>query len=71
MSWWTFKKLSSLDHKFTILYNQDNLLRLILNMSQYEGGAHEMFGATNMMFDLRIGNVQDIKDMLQKDGKQK
>jgi hypothetical protein len=55
-----------LDHQFTVLYNQDNLLCLRLNMSQFEGGAHEMFWATHMMFDLRTGSVLDIKDMLKK-----
>jgi hypothetical protein len=55
-----------LDHEFTILYNQNNLLCLMLNMRQYEGGAHEMFWATHMMFDLRTGSVLEMKDMLKK-----
>lgn len=55
-----------LDHKFTVLYNQDNLLCLRLNMSQFEGGAHEMFWATHMMFDLRTGSVLEMKNMLKK-----
>jgi hypothetical protein len=54
------------DHQFTVVYNQDHLLCLMLNVSQFEGGAHEMFWATHMMFDLRTGSILEMKDMLKK-----
>jgi hypothetical protein len=53
-----------LDHKLSVLYNQDNLLCVKLNMTQYLGGAHEMSSATHLMFDLRTGNVLQMKDLL-------
>ena len=53
----------TIDHEFIALFNANDLLCLRMHRDVYLGGAHNAFGATHLIFDLKTGNSLGISDI--------
>jgi hypothetical protein len=51
-------------HLFKVLHNRNDLLCLRMTTTQYLGGAHEMYSARHLIFDLKTGRALKADDLL-------
>jgi hypothetical protein len=51
-------------HLFKVLHNRGGLLCLRMTMTQYLGGAHQMYSSRHLVFDLTTGSTLKLNDLL-------